>query len=160
MAIEAGATQAEALVMRSHSALTRFANNEIHQNVAEEDTVVNLRFVDGQRVGVASANRTADDDLRRLAGSAATTARLQPPRSDFVSLPGPRDTPLAAGASAAATAEADPGCPRRRCRGRHRGGRGRGGGGLRLCPDEQRGGLRRQLAGHPRHRTSLRVPRS
>jgi predicted Zn-dependent protease len=108
MALEAGASQAEALVVRSHSALTRFANNEIHQNVAEEDSVISLRYVDGQRVGVASANRTSDDDLRRLAESAATTARLQPPRSDFVSLPAPRAAPLAAGTFAAATADADP----------------------------------------------------
>ena len=34
MALERGASQAEALVMRTVSALTRFANNEIHQNVA------------------------------------------------------------------------------------------------------------------------------
>jgi predicted Zn-dependent protease len=109
MALEAGATQAEALVMRGRSALTRFAGNEIHQNVSEEDTVVSLRFVEGLRVGVASANRSGDDDLRRLAASAATTARLQPPRSDFVSLPEPRETPLRAGTYASATANADPG---------------------------------------------------
>jgi len=108
MALDAGASQAEALVMRSRSALTRFANNEIHQNVSEEDTVVNLRFVDGQRVGVASANRSQDEDLRRLAQTAATTARLQPPRSDFASLPQPRATPLVAGAHAVTTADADP----------------------------------------------------
>lgn len=108
MALEAGASQAEALVMHETSALTRFANNEIHQNVSEEDTVVNLRFVDGRRVGVASLNRHDDDALRRLAGSAAATARLQPEQSDFTSLPGPRPTPLVSGAYAATTAEADP----------------------------------------------------
>ena len=75
MALEAGAEQAEALVMHTRSALTRFANNEIHQNVAEEDTVVNLRVIDGYRVGVASANRRTDEDLGRLAASATATAR-------------------------------------------------------------------------------------
>ena len=108
MALEAGATQAEALVIRTRSALTRFANNEIHQNVAEDDTVVNLRVVDGQRVGVASANRHGDADLARLAGSAAATARLQGVQGDFESLPAPRATPLVSGAFAEATAEADP----------------------------------------------------
>ena len=37
-ALAAGATQAEALVASSDSALTRFANNRIHQNVASSDT--------------------------------------------------------------------------------------------------------------------------
>jgi PmbA protein len=108
MALDAGATQAEALVIRTRSALTRFANNELHQNVAEEDTVVNLRFVDGQRVGVASLNRHDEAALARLVASAAATARLQPEQSDFRSLPAPRPTPLVAGAFASATAEADP----------------------------------------------------
>jgi PmbA protein len=108
MALDAGASQAEALVRHDTSALTRFANNEIHQNVSEEDTVVNLRFVDGQRVGVASGNRHDDAALRQLAGSAAATARLQPGHDDFISLPGPQPTPLVAGAYAASTANADP----------------------------------------------------
>jgi predicted Zn-dependent protease len=108
MALDAGATQAEALVVRTRSSLTRFANNEIHQNVAEDDTVVSLRFVDGPRVGVASANRHDDADLARLAGSAAATARLQSVQGDFESLPAPLATPLVAGAYAEGTAEADP----------------------------------------------------
>lgn len=108
MALEGGASQAEAVVMQQTSALTRFANNEIHQNVAETDTVVNLRFVDGQRVGVASANRHDDSALQRLADSAGTIARLQPEQTDFVSLPSPRHVALVAGAFAAGTADADP----------------------------------------------------
>jgi predicted Zn-dependent protease len=108
MALDAGATQAEAVVTEASSALTRFANNEIHQNVAETDTEVSLRFVLGQRVGVATANAHADPDLRRLADTAATTARLQPEQTDFVSLPAPRPTPLVTGAYAPGTAAADP----------------------------------------------------
>jgi len=108
MALEAGATQAEAVVIDGRSALTRFANNEIHQNVAEDDTVVALRFIDGQRIGVASANRHDDDSLRRLARSAGATARLQPEQEWFRSLPEPGPVPLATGAWAAATAEAGP----------------------------------------------------
>ncbi len=108
MALEAGASQAEAVVTQQHSSLTRFANNEIHQNVAEADTVVNLRFVDGQRVGVASGNRDDEAALRRLADSAGTIARLQPAQTDFVSLPAPHEVTMVAGAYSQATAEADP----------------------------------------------------
>ena len=108
MALDAGASQAEAVVMRTRSALTRFANNELHQNVAEEDTVVNLRFVDGQRVGVASLNHDDEAALARLAAAAAATARLQPEQSDFRTLPAPRPTLLVAGTFASSTADADP----------------------------------------------------
>jgi predicted Zn-dependent protease len=108
MALERGASQAEALVMRTDSALTRFANNEIHQNVSEEDTVVNLRFVDGRRVGVTSGNGTDDDALARLCAAASSIARLQPEDSGFTSLPAATPTPLVSGAWSQATAEASP----------------------------------------------------
>ncbi len=108
MALEAGATQAEAVVIDGSSALTRFANNEMHQNVAEDDTVVSLRFIEGQRIGVASANRHDDESLRRLARSAGETARLQPVQEWFESLPEPSPTPPREGAWARSTAEADP----------------------------------------------------
>jgi predicted Zn-dependent protease len=94
--------------MHTDSALTRFANNEIHQNVAEEDTVVNLRFVDGRRVGVMSANGTDDEALRRLCDGAAAIARLQPEDSGFTSLPATMPTPIVAGAWSEQTAEASP----------------------------------------------------
>jgi PmbA protein len=108
MALDAGASQAEAVVMRTDSALTRFANNEIHQNVAESDTVVNLRYVDGQRVGVASDNSHDEASLRRLTESARDIARFQPERTDFPSLPSPLATTPVSGAFAPSTAEADP----------------------------------------------------
>ena len=62
-----GATEAEVLVMAESSTLTRFANNEIHQNVAETNATLNLRFVAGRRIGVASSSRTDDEGLRTLA---------------------------------------------------------------------------------------------
>jgi predicted Zn-dependent protease len=108
MALDAGASQAEVLVHEGSSALTRFANNELHQSVAETDTSVSLRFVDGQRIGVASANRHDDDALRGLAQAAAAVARLQPEQTWFRSLPGPTSVTLVEGAWAAATASADP----------------------------------------------------
>ena len=108
MALDLGATDAEAVVHDERRALTRFAGNEINQNVAEADTVVNLRFISGHRVGVASANRHDDASLRSLAGSAAAIARLQPEQPDLAPLPEPQPTPLVAAAWAARTAAADP----------------------------------------------------
>src|SRR5512140_2336198 len=50
-ALRTDVTEAEVLVMAEDSALTRFANSEIHQNVAETNVVINLRCVVGRRVG-------------------------------------------------------------------------------------------------------------
>ena len=103
-----GVTEAEALVMAEDSALTRFANSEIHQNVAERNVVVNLRVVIGKRVGVASTGRTDREGLRRLAGNAVAIARVVEELGDWGGLPGPTPTtPVVAGYSAA-TATASP----------------------------------------------------
>ena len=61
LATAAGATEAEALVTAADARLTRFANSEIHQNVAETNADCNLRFVIGKRVGVASSGRVDDE---------------------------------------------------------------------------------------------------
>jgi PmbA protein len=107
-ALDAGASQAEAVVMRTNEALTRFANSEIHQNVSETNTVVNLRFVLGRRVGVASTNRLGGTGLAGLAAAAADIARLQPEREVVPSLPGPGPVRLVEGGWARETAQASP----------------------------------------------------
>jgi predicted Zn-dependent protease len=53
LAKAAGATEVEALVTADDAQLTRFANSEIHQNVAETNVHLNLRFAIGKRIGVA-----------------------------------------------------------------------------------------------------------
>ena len=108
LAEQQGATEAEALVLGGTDQLTRFANSQIHQNVAETNTTVNLRFVEGRQIGVASTNRLDDESLRRLAESAASIARLQPPLEDFAGLPEPTPVAPAAGAYSEATAAATP----------------------------------------------------
>ncbi|HEY8818454.1 MAG TPA: DNA gyrase modulator, partial [Candidatus Limnocylindrales bacterium] len=86
-----GVSEAEALVMADDSALTRFANSEIHQNVAESNVVINLRVVVGKRVGVASSGRTDEEGLRRLAENAAAIARVVEELDDWAGLPGPTE---------------------------------------------------------------------
>ena len=78
---------AEAVVTSGDSALTRFAGNRIHQNVAEIDTQLTVRAIVGQRSGVASTNRLDDDSLARCAAAAAEAARHAPEDPDFPGLP-------------------------------------------------------------------------
>ncbi|MCI0584695.1 MAG: TldD/PmbA family protein [Chloroflexi bacterium] len=110
-ALASGATEAEALVTSEDAALTRFANSEIHQNVAETNIGVNLRFCVGRRVAVAATGRTDDAGLRALVERAAATARSVEELEDWGGLPAPvdgrRNGPSAAG-FVTATAEASP----------------------------------------------------
>jgi PmbA protein len=104
----AGATEAEALVTADDAQLTRFANSEIHQNVAESNAQVNLRFVVGRRVGVASSNRVDDEGLRRLAETAGAIARNSEELEDWAGLPAPTPVVEVAEAWAEGTAGASP----------------------------------------------------
>ncbi|TLM74797.1 MAG: TldD/PmbA family protein [Actinobacteria bacterium] len=94
------ADEAEALVAVSEGALTRFAGNRIHQNVAQSDAEVSVRAVLGKRVGVASTNRLDDASLAACCDAAAAAARVAPEDPGFPGLP-------AAGENAFADRSAD-----------------------------------------------------
>jgi predicted Zn-dependent protease len=81
------AEQTEVMVSAGESALTRYANNLIHQNVWEDNASVSIRAVRGQRVGVTSTNDTRPEALRAAAEQAAHVASLAPENPDFPGLP-------------------------------------------------------------------------
>jgi len=103
-----GASECEALVMAEDAALTRFANSQIHQNVAETNVTINLRIAVGKRVGVASSGRTDDEGIRRLAANAAAIARVVEELDDWGGLPEPTPIEEVAAGYARDTAEASP----------------------------------------------------
>src|SRR5437773_9551831 len=85
------ADELEVLFSGGRFALTRFANNTIHQNVAEENHVVSVRSVLGQRTARASTNKFDDDSLRQVVRSAESLARVQHLDADLLPLPGPAE---------------------------------------------------------------------
>ena len=103
-----GVSESEALVMSEDAALTRFANSQIHQNVAETNVTINLRVAVGKRVGVASSGRTDDEGIRRLAANAATIARVVEELEDWGGLPEPTPIEEVPAGYARGTAEASP----------------------------------------------------
>ena len=107
-ALAEGAAEAEAVVMREDGALTRFANSEIHQNVAQREVAVNLRVVIGKRVGVASSGRSDDEGLRTLAAKAVAIARVVEELPDWGGLAEPRPLVEATDGFDADTATATP----------------------------------------------------
>jgi PmbA protein len=112
-ALRVGATEAEVLVVAGDSSLTRFANSEIHQNVAERSLTVNLRHVVGRRIAVISTDRVDPEGLRTLVRRAAAIARSCEELEDWGSLPAPTTgvgtiTGSGVPAWAAGTADATP----------------------------------------------------
>ncbi|MBU4555241.1 MAG: TldD/PmbA family protein [Actinobacteria bacterium] len=87
LAFAAGAHEAEAVSSAGTSALTRFAGNRIHQNVAEKDASVSVRAVVGTKVGVAATNHTDDDALRACCEAAVAAANSAPEDPSFPGLP-------------------------------------------------------------------------
>ncbi len=71
-------------------ALTRFANNTIHQNVAEQALTVSVRTVLDGRTARATTNKTDDDSLRRVVDISKTLASSQPRIPGLLPMPGPQ----------------------------------------------------------------------
>ncbi len=104
---QAEAPRTEAIYLGQDSALTRFANNQIHQNVREHDASLQVRVIDEDRVGVAATNRLDDAGIRAaIERAAAIAARSAPnPRAAVLPEPDGRDYDPDLG-YVAATAEA------------------------------------------------------
>src|ERR1051326_2447310 len=87
-----GVTEIEAIVTTDSHALTRFANNEIHQNVAERSTHLSIRPVIDGRTARASTNRLDAESIRAAVAEAIAITRLTEPDPELL--------PLATSASA------------------------------------------------------------
>src|SRR6202142_266454 len=81
------ADEVEVLFSGGRFALTRFANNTIHQNVAEENYNVSVRTVFGGRTARAFTNKFDDESLRRVVESSEKLAKVQHPDSDLLPMP-------------------------------------------------------------------------
>jgi predicted Zn-dependent protease len=81
--------EAEVTVNDGTSALTRFANSYIHQNVAEEGARVTLKIALDGKVASATTNRVGSEGLERLVADVTESARLQPVDPDWPGLADP-----------------------------------------------------------------------
>lgn len=101
--------EVEATYQATDSALTRFANSRIHQNVAEHDAALRLRVVRDGRTGVASTNRLDDDGVRSAAQRASAIAERAAPNPEAAGMARPQGSPSPTLGYEEATARADPG---------------------------------------------------
>jgi predicted Zn-dependent protease len=85
------ADEVEVLFSGGTFALTRFANNAIHQNVAEENHVLSVRTVFGQRTARATSNKFDDESLRQTVKGSESLAKVQHPNTDLLPMPAARE---------------------------------------------------------------------
>jgi len=85
------ADEVEAIIAGGRSALTRFANNTIHQNVAEEGYVISIRVALEGKTARATTNRLDDESLKRAVQSAEQIARVQERDPDLLPAPSPAE---------------------------------------------------------------------
>lgn len=85
----ATADEVELLIGGGTNSLTRFANNTIHQNVAEENYVLSVRTVFQGRTARATTNKFDDDSIRACVKASEDLARVQQPDPDLLPVAGP-----------------------------------------------------------------------
>jgi PmbA protein len=88
LAKSTGADETEVHVDETADALTRFANNAIHQNVAEHGLNVSIRTVVDSRTARATTNRVDQDSLRAAIEASLSLAHSQPKDPHVLPLPG------------------------------------------------------------------------
>jgi len=82
------ASETEVHVDEVADALTRFANNGIHQNVFEHSLTVSVRTVTGGRTARATTNRLDEDSLRGTIEASLSLAHSEPRDARLLPMPG------------------------------------------------------------------------
>ncbi|UCD16940.1 MAG: TldD/PmbA family protein [Candidatus Zixiibacteriota bacterium] len=83
------ADETEIVFVGNSTGLTRYANSTIHQNVHESDAKILFRSVIGKKIGVASTNSMAINDLRATLKNSLEIAKYQKDNEHFSGLPEP-----------------------------------------------------------------------
>jgi predicted Zn-dependent protease len=79
------------MIAAGANALTRFANNTIHQNVAERTAYLSVRALVDGRTARVNTNLLDTEGVRRAVEQAITLARLQAPDPELLSLAEPAE---------------------------------------------------------------------
>jgi predicted Zn-dependent protease len=89
------ADEVEAMIYGGQFALTRFANNTIHQNVAEENYSISVRAAFDGRTARATTNKFDDESLKRVVQASESLAKVQHSDPDLLSMPHAGESPAA-----------------------------------------------------------------
>jgi len=108
LAVKKGADQAEATAFTLVEDLTRFANSQIHQNVATHKDGLRVRVVLKKRIGDVAIGAFDPFSVKGAVDDAIKIAKLSPPNELFKSLPEPRKYAALKGTYDKRTASCDP----------------------------------------------------
>ena len=102
-----GVRDVEVLFAAHRGALTRFANNTIHQNVSEQGQWISVRVLFDQKTARATTNRFDADSVRSVVEQAIALTKSVEPDPDLLSMAEPSPIPQIARFDSA-TASASP----------------------------------------------------
>jgi len=88
-----GVRDLEVLFAAHRGALTRFANNTIHQNVSEQGQWISVRVLFDQKTARATTNRFDADSIRSVVEQAIALTKSVAPDADFLPLAEPSPIP-------------------------------------------------------------------
>ena len=90
LAVRENVDQAQAVAFILDTALTRFANSQIHQNVATKKGGVLIKAVLNKRVSTTRVNSFEEKQIEKAVRQAVKISKASPPNKEFRSLPEPK----------------------------------------------------------------------
>lgn len=100
--------QAQASAFLVDSSLTRFANSQIHQNVAEKSGGVTLKVILNKRISTIRIGTLEEEEIKKAVAEAVKIAKASFPNKEFRSLPEPEKWSPIKGAFDEETANCEP----------------------------------------------------
>ena len=88
-AIRQKVDQAQASAFLADNSLTRFANSQIHQNVAEKSGGVAIKVVLNKRISTIHVGTLEEEEIKKAVAEAVKLAKASSPNKEFKSLPEP-----------------------------------------------------------------------
>ncbi len=89
LALKEKIDQVQAASFLWDNALTRFANSQIHQNVASKTGGIAIKVIVGKKIGTLRVNTLDKNEIAGALKQAVKIAKVTPPNKDFKSLPEP-----------------------------------------------------------------------
>ena len=86
-AVRLKVNQVQAVAFLRDTALTRYANSQIHQNVATKTGGVSMKVVIDKKIGTLRVNSLDKKQVEEAVKKAIQIAKVTPPNQDFKSLP-------------------------------------------------------------------------
>jgi predicted Zn-dependent protease len=86
-AVKQKANQAQASAFMMDNSLTRFANSQVHQNVARKSGGVTIKVVLDKRISTIQVNTLEEKEIEKAVAQAVKIAKASPPNKEFKSLP-------------------------------------------------------------------------